>query len=557
MSHSIDTQRSDEYRESLLVPSDAVKKAWETFEHLAGAEQESARVLSAEVVKVVHDFGKDLVPSTYEAAHLAVMYDELTELDSVNGQAAFRALEQYPLKDPQSREYVRTLAADLYKVNDFLNHQWDNSVEVVSEQPEDSEPIERQYKNPWERRYKTIPLKNVLELVADVPDNIIQNPEGVNIESILIGAALAYQTLRNAGTVSEDRLLRTMYDVDSFYRPLQEIIGYDAFVMALKRESTLIRMSRNGGEYDGVTEEKLLIAREMLRKLPPAKKLPGIIDDLVSKLTLRETESKPVLQDTSGHGIQLGTGRVSELAFEDIEDTAPPSVYDAIRYVWRVKTDTETAKKITEETKVDVETGREYVEIAPVSDLVGITIIVPSTDSLSYTFRLAAGISIDSLQLQPTPSRSRDTAFHAKGEDIIDAVKIDVGDIGAALDEKPSKNGHKVAKITLQFALKGYDPIPVEVQFQRAEDRKAARVGSAAHMNKQDGYIIDAQDLRAMKPLNDLHKRRIKTNEAGLTERSVARAREFFGRRRSRKTAKDLGAAVGRSTFVADDELPS
>lgn len=567
MSQKVDTQQSDEYaRESPLVPSAAIEKTWETWgaiSQLSTSEKEKLQSSSADVIKSVYDFGKDLAPSTYEAAQLAPLMDELTSLDHARAESARQALQEYESKNPANSEYIRAFSSDIRKINFFLDHHWDIMAdETITDSGAEYAPMERQYNNPWARQIKTIALRDVLELVSDTPNDVVKNPAGVNIESILIGASLAYNTLRNAGSVSEDQLLRTIYDVDSFYRPLLEIIGYDGFVMALKRETILIRMSRNAGEYDGITEKNLKLARKMLSELPPAAKMPGIIDDLISKLTLKDVESVSVLHDTSGHGIQFGTGTISEDDMLDFEDTVTEPVFDVIRDVWRVKSDTEVARKIAkqiekdtenvkknaEEKKIQIDVNTIHVPVRPVYDMVGVTVIIPSLDSLAYLFTLAAGRTVDANPIQPIYTHDRPTtAFHAKGEDVIQAVNINFGDIsgGQQLDIKQSDNGHKVAKITLQFTPEGYDrPIPFEVQFQTKEQRIDARVGPAAHTFKQEGYKVpNIEDLKVLKSLSTLYKRRRRTAEGGPTELSLERAQALFPEKGiTQKIKRALGA---------------
>ncbi|MDB5166920.1 MAG: hypothetical protein JWN26_65 [Candidatus Saccharibacteria bacterium] len=540
MARPVDNPKSNERAGALsLKPSTSVEGTWEVFEKLSSVEQDGIRARATDIVKVVYDFGgfKELVPSAYEAVQLAPLMDELSGPDIALSSAAYSALQQYESNNPQDREYVRAFAADMVKINKFVDAHWEARETLEPEQPVGSEPTERLYQSPWERRYNNIPLKEVLELVSDTPDDIVQNPEGVNIESILIATASAYNTLRHADDVSEDRLLETMYAVESFYQPLLEIIGYDGFGMALKRESTLVRMSRNGGQYDEVTGEKLEVAREMLRALGPPNKFPNTVSEMMSHLFLTDSEGTSVLNDVSGHGIQFGSGLISEQSIDDLEDTLPTLDYNTMRYVWRVKTDTSMAKKI------DLENNTRG------SDLLGVTVIVPSTELLGYSFGLISGIIMGRLNqnMIPVNATGRDTPLHAKGAKMIDSVSRYAGDLGTKLDEKASINGHEVAKVTFLFTPEGSESaIPVEVQFQTREAREIARAGTAAHAFKEANYEVSAEDLRV---LGRLHKRRMKTNEPGLTPLSELAAKELF----KYKNRKAMGSA-GISKFFQSDQ---
>lgn len=559
-----DKKHSKEHsHKSPLEPSNSVKEAWGSWKantDLSVIEQERVESISSDVVKIVYDFGKDLSPRTYEAIHLASLIYESTSPDPKRRALALQALKEFVSNKPNKSEYVPPFTADIRKINSFLDHHWDHTSESMTYTENDDEPTERQYSNPWACSHEIIPLRDVLELVSEAPNDIVKNPGGVNIESILLGAGLAYETLRNAGRVSEDQLLRTVYDVDTFYRPLLEIIGYDGFVMALKREVILIRMSRNGGKYDGITQESLDLARDMLRKLPPAKKIPGVVDNVVSKLTLKDVDSESILRDTSGHGIQFGTGRVSERDMLDIEDSGSEPIFDAIRYIWRIKSDTEIARKIAKQIKQQKQAGLKDIVISPITDILGITVVVPSIDTLSDQFLLAVSRTTDAVSLQPTHTPGRPTAFHAKGEDVIASVDIDFGSVsnGEELDKKQSFNNHKVAKITLQLTPDGDEyPVPVEIQFQTKEHRIDARVGPAAHTFKLDGYnITDPDNLRVLKLLSLLYKRRRAIYKLAPTDISLARGQElFYGHVSPPDTTiinKDIGAA-GIRTFLRSD----
>ena len=542
MSSVLDRKQSNE-RKGLesLKPSAPVEGSWEVFEKLTGTEQTATRERAMDVVKVVYDFGgfKELVPSAYEAAQLLPLMEDLASPDNAVATAAYQALQQYESKNPQDRDYVRAMSTDIAKINEFVDAHWESKMTVEDEdgQPVDSEPTARQYQSPWVRRYKNIPLKEVLELVSDTPDEIVLNPEGVNIESILVATASAYNTLRHADDVSEDKLLKTMYAVESFYQPLLEIIGYDGFGMALKREATLIRMSRNAGQYDGVTAEKLEIARDMLRGLGDPNKLPNTVSEMMSHLFLTQSEGNTVLNDVSGLGIQFGTGSIAEQDIDELEDTVPTVDYNTVRYVWRVKTDTSMARKI------DLEKNTRG------ADLLGVTVIVPSPDELAYRYGLISGIIMARMNknIVPMNAPGRDTPLHAKGHKMIDRVSRYAGDLGASLDQKTSSNGHEVAKITFLFTPEGSDnAIPVEVQFQTTEAREVARAGTAAHAFKEANYVVSADDLKV---LSQLHKRRMKTNELGLTHLSEISAKEAF----KHKNRKALGGVGMRQFFMSDD----
>ena len=542
MSGYIDAQQPIESSPELpVIPSVAVENTWRTYAELMAQNQDEARSEAAEYIKTTYDFAgsKRLISSAYEAAHLVMLMEKSTGDNPVEAEAAKHALEQYESKNPLDRDYVRAVAADMVQINAVVDQHWDQRQELATDQPDGNDPTVRQYQSPWQRRYEKIPLRDVLELVSDTGDRFVKNPVGVNIESLLLAAATAYSTLRHSDNVSEDQLLETMYSIESFYQPVLEIIGYDAFSMALKREATLIRMSRNGGHYRSVNSEQLEVAREMIDQLPPPAKMPAVVADIMSKLLLREAESQSVLHDESNHGIQFGAGQIIEADIDDLEDTLSSSNEEPIRYVWRVKTDTSMARKVI------IETGERAV------DLLGVTVITPSAESLLDAFRVVSGMTLGALVpgIVPINSPGRDTPLHVKGSDtMIENIAIYSGDIGAYFDKKTSSNGHEVAKITLLFSHReAKAPIPVEIQFQTDRAREVARTGTAAHAFKDAGYVVSKEDLGI---ITSLHQRRMMTDQPGLTTLSEERAKAYFSHKPSKKTSQTMGAVVGRNFTV-------
>ena len=312
-----------------LKPSDSVKQTRLHYEVFLGrGEQNEIYEQSEELVKIVDDFGKGLVRGTIEAAQLAPIIKELLSPDVEKRNAAWLAINQHESNDPQVAEYVPTLAVDIGKrIPKFINKQRQKGNEADRDQF----------------------LQAVLELMSRNKTDLVKDPQGVNIESVLISAAMTSLILRNASednnSVPQDEVDRALYAAENFYQTLLEIIGYDGLVMLIKQQTDLVHFSMSDGEYDGITAEKLDLADKILDKLPPAKDMPKIIDQVVSKLTSnRDTASSSVLGNTSGHNIQVGSGRVYEEQDLDIDD-GTERTFDAVRYVWRVKSRTSLARK--------------------------------------------------------------------------------------------------------------------------------------------------------------------------------------------------------------------
>jgi hypothetical protein len=553
-----DIKRTNENSgEFSMKPSNAVNEAFLVYEAFGGAEIDTLRQQADETIRIVYDFGKELVEGTYETAFLSPIIQELNSPDKTKKDAAWIAINQYASDNPDNVEYVRAFAYDIgIKIPRLINSNYDARTEI--------EPGKLD---------TTPPLQDILVLMSPIKTRLVKNPQGANIESALITAAMAdtvlKRELKEPGSVSEDILLKTLFTVESILEPLMEIIGYDGLVMSLKEHVDLIHFKRSDDYYDGITAETLAFADKALARLPSAKDMAAVVDDLISQLTNQDTKSDSVLRNTSGHNQQVGVGEVidqyaddaieidDDIEIDDIEDIIPPNnKIPYVRYVWRVKSRASAAKKTKKKVR-DKEgdpiiggDGKPKMEVVPhISDLVGITVIVPSVDALAHYYLNASGIVKDfnPPQLELTTSRSKDTSFYAKGpkdDAMIKLIEADLGNLGARLDTRISDNGHKVIKITLQYTPAGYEyPIPFEIQFQTDEDRSASRTGPAAHANKSQKYATSSLINQIVKALGDLPKRRERTGTLGLTAQSIKDANEFFPRiEPNQKTQRALGA---------------
>ncbi|TAL14036.1 hypothetical protein EPN95_04400 [Patescibacteria group bacterium] len=540
----VDTERSSEDSNDILRPSASVEETFLIYKALSGidnAEYKKLREKSTRVTVIVDDFGKDLRHSSREAAQLALLSKELSSPDKKRKNASWLAINQYDSDDPEDILYVHALTSNIgIKIPGFLAKHYESK--AMDEL----------------KRFNPIDDLDILELMAREPSLLVKNPQGVNIESAFIDGCIVYDTLKQARlkprSVSGDELSRAIFAAEAFHQQLMYYMGYDGLVMAISEELDDIHFRQSDGfkkglaVYDGITQSRLDTIDWIEAKLPPAKDIPEILDSVASTLTGKDAESESVLRDGSGHNVQFGAGKVSEIyTQEEMEDTIPIPTHEPERYVWRKKGRYSAARKVTHE--IDVardEKGKPILDesgkpifadkVMPISDHFGETMIFPDTEALAYSFQNASGILQD---LAPsrfalTTSRHKDTAFHAKVDEedsAIRAIEIDLGNLGARLDKKISDNGHKVIKITLQHSpIDGKMPVPVEVQYQTEEDRANSRTGPATHANKGRGYKTSVQQARIIKELGDLPKRRAKTNEAGLTQQSIDDANELFPR---------------------------
>lgn len=503
-------------------PSSAqVVAAWERFDTLRDAKGdvtkeisiEKAQVRSHEIKDTIYDFAglKNLVSSVYEAAPLVELMEMLNSSDETQATDALDALRYYNSGNKQDSDYVRAVSADILKINAFIDKHF------REDKPD-----------------KQIPLKDVLELVSDDVTEDVEDPEGVNIESILIAAASAHNTLRNAADISETDVLRAAYAADNFYRPLLEIIGYEAFASELHNQAGLDRMVRQSEEPDVVTPQNLKDAQEIKQKAgldTPEK----VVKKVVERLFLRDVDASSVLHNASWHKVGFGAGYIYDPERSLELGGAEGSDDGSTRLVYRTKSDYSLAEKLQK--------GPDNQPL----DVLGITVILPTNDAVAEAMVRAYDSATDSRSMELTPSRrDRDSAVYLKGDEIIEIVgsklKDTFADIKLEIDDKRKDNGHHVAKLTMLYHDADLGTVtPVEIAFQTADDRDVSRAGNAAHAFKYNNYIVSPEDLRVIKRLHE--RRSIISDAPRLTKRSQLRARELFAIRPKRSIAEM--AAVG------------
>lgn len=577
MATLVERERSDEFRQLPPPPSESAEAAWNIFDALTGVEHENMRNEAREIVKIVFDFGgtkgpeadsgtkKGLHPNTYEAAYLMPIMKKLSSIDSVERDAAIQALGQYnsgKSKDPayiDGHKYIRRISGDIVEIDEFLKQQYEAREEIDQHKPGDTQVLERQYRNPYLKKYKKGPFEAAVELMADKPDDLVKDPKGVNIESVLLSGASAYYALRNSDDLAEDSALKTIYAAETFYQPALDILSFGALgSMAFPREVDLIRLSRNGGKYEKViagktielTDEKLAMAREVISQLPSPEKMPEIAAHLLYRLTNMHAEPVPVLNDTSGHGTVFMAGKLFVIPDKYAEETGITELdLDALDWRGREQTDVKFAGKITIKTELN-DDGKEETVITHGADLLAMTIISETEEEL-WTMYERVAVNADVLYERTTPihSRNKKTPLHVSGERLTQLAQRDSGVLGE-IDTTIKQSGYEAAKITMVYKPAGYDcEIPCEIAFQTVKGRFDARVGEASHAFQDDGYINTPHRIRVSK---DLHVRRNDIGKGITTPLSGLRADKLFQNFKPKKI-KRMGA-TGIRTFFQSDE---
>jgi hypothetical protein len=318
------------------------------------------------------------------------------------------------------------------------------------------------------------------------------------------------------------KLSKTVYEVEAFYAPVCEIIGYDALAMALRDYTMRIRVLQSEPvEITAANGTKaLLTGAERINKAEKAIETLGTHEDIQNTITdviqsiYGESINVASIENSTGHNIQYGVGTF------DVENDG---VTKNFKFRWRVKSIGSLATK--------------YEKYSSPLDLIGITII-PGEEPLEGQLledkqqeaEADVAVLFDTLitrttELEafvPTATPDRENPFFAEGsQNYIDIMDAAAGE--HEIQPQMRTNGFQVAKGTMLYHDRRDVYVPMEIQVQTLLDRRVARIGRASHpVYKVVGREVDVpEDL--LDDLLHLAQRKHSVNE-GPTLQSAQRA---------------------------------
>lgn len=506
------------------------------------------------VTALVYDIGRGkLDPAIFEITQIYGII-ELRDSDEYK-KPAYAALREYhkedesyieltPDSDPDAiseKVYAAGIVRDFRLIDNFIDEEREGFNHKTEYRP---------YQNLIDLSQPVFPMIQPNKLLQFVSENENEHPgcHGVQIEAILIKAAAAFDSFRSALYANDETTLQTaLYDIEAFYAPLCEIIGYDAFVMAMRNETYKLRMIRDGQVKQGLRpEQRIEKARSMLENYP-TERVKEIVGDVIHDYFLASPGTENLTEDavtnTSGHGIVLGTGTV--LTSPDLPD---------IDYLWRRKSEGSLAKKLEK-------SGN------PV-DIIGLTIITDSVEEsmqiFNYLMEKTESSSIESVS--PIASQERDTAYSAAGSlEFTKMVQNNLATKGPEVETRTRTNGYEAMKATVLHltTVEQSDgslrliQTPIEIMIMTKDAHHAARVKDAAHVKKYLGGAhvlgtdqkytdLENEDFDST-ALEEINERRRSTEKLGLTKQGLARSLEEL-RATSRIRPIQVGqAAAARS----------
>lgn len=337
----------------------------------------------------------------------------------------------------------------------------------------------------WKQPMKMLDVSSLIEIAGKI-----------NLETILIEASHTLAQLHSTPYKSPETY-EAAYRSEAFLAPLCEVIGFDGLAMALRSTVACIELRNTGkGEYVDLAEQ--LLSKHQEGRSENGEHCHDQLQQDVQSIMRRvvgENSHELVIGSESSHGVVFGDGECH-------------SGHRELRLVWRLKSVGSLARKLAREASekqnkhteipssevLDDQCG--YVE-APL-DIVGVTLIAHNRGDLIATYadifrRMLPLLEREDLSnegvgsIQPYPSPSRKCSFHIEGDaQFISAIKQTMDEqfpdrlnkISFRLDDK---KGFRVAKMTgFYTSIDGV--VPFEVQLLTEEDRRTARVGTAAHI---------------------------------------------------------------------------
>lgn len=329
------------------------------------------------------------------------------------------------------------------------------------------------------------------------PEEMYNLLGNVNLESVLIKSAEMLDNL-NYPAPKDRSILQDIFEAESFYAPLEELLGHKGFSMALRSRAAILRLEKSN-QADYISQ-----AQNILETIGDRDAIKEIISNVFARVLPGESIEFHSINDTSEHRMVYGESllHLPEIPCGDI--TAK----------WRAKSLGSLALKLE---KFDGELP---------ADVIGINLVTDDLDSASTVFgRLIRAIKMNgNVREKPAPSRIESYSIQG-GSDYIEQMKTGVLLEGVGqeeLDCVPKSNGHQVSKATFEYTLVSGVPVNIEIMVQTRSDYLVSERGEAAHINyKADSPVEQAHLLQA------IHARKKLIGTQRLNGQSLQRGEDF------------------------------
>ena len=530
--------------EKEIIPAEEVfhescRKVLDSYISCTEGEREDFKEHAYRVHKIVKAYtGDDLPP---EAASLSLIHDvadrmfnkKSTKYNDTWARNATDALYEFMDDENISHDqlkYSACLLADMAKIEQSAAHHRKLMAEIAKE--ESNEDYQEIYSLVAERSMDEVSPEQwvIAQPLLDF-NHMGMEMDKVNIESFIIKGAEIMDNLQHPSSKRESAVLQDVLEAESFYAPILEAMGYEAFAAELRSAAKIRRLIGQNREelIESAKETQDRVLQVGVDKI--ADKIFGVNDGTIN-YAIRKNE------DSGEYYTHMG------------EFAADTKYGNMVAGNWRIKTVGSLADKLK---------GGDGI-----MDIVGMMVISRDRETTACDF---AHFIADRLkEFRPVCARSKNRPVYIQGtKEYVDAVEHNLRELGVGsdeylvkidTDEKREQRGYSIYEISkVTFAVDVDDvEVPVEIQFITKDERRRARTGEVSHIAykylQSQGFGKDNleeetthQRVERMKivslakeVLGDLHKRRYDminskiTGKLGINPKSLSSEDKFIER---------------------------
>ena len=530
--------------EKEIIPAEEVfhescRKVLDGYISCTEGEREDFKDHAYRVYKIVKAYTSDDLPP--EAASLSLIHDvadrmfnkKSTKYNDTWARNATDALYEFMDDENISHDqlkYSACLLADMVEIEQNAAHHRKLMAKIAEEESNDD--YREAYSLVAERYMgKVSPDQwRVAQPLLDL-DHMRMGMDKVNIEAFIIKGAEIMDNLQYPSSKRESAVLQDVLEAESFYAPILEAMGYEAFAAELRSVAKVRRLIGQGKEdlIKSAKETQDRILQVGMDKI--ADKIFGVNDGTIN-YAIRKDE------DSGEYSTHMG------------EFAADTKYGNMVAGNWRIKTVGSLADKLK---------GGDGI-----MDIVGMMVISRDRETTACDF---AHFIADRLkEFRPVCARSKNRPVYIQGtKEYVDAVEQNLRELGVGsdeylvkidTDEKREQRGYSIYEISkVTFAVDIDDvEVPVEIQFITKDERRRARTGEVSHIAykylQSQGFGKDnlekettRQRVERMKivslakeVLGDLHKRRYDminskiTGKLGINPKSLSSEDKFIER---------------------------
>lgn len=528
--------------EKEIIPAEEVfhescRKVLDSYISCTEGEREDFKDHAHRVYKIVKAYTSDDLPP--EAASLSLIHDvadrmfnkESTKYNDAWARNAADALYEFMDDENISHDqlkYSACLLADMAKIEQSAAHHRKLMAEIAKE--ESNEDYQEIYSLVAERSMDEVSPEQwvIAQPLLDF-NHMGMEMDKVNIESFIIKGAEIMDNLQHPSSKRESAALQDVLEAESFYAPILEAMGYEAFAAELRSAAKIRRLIGQNREelIESAKETQDRVLQVGVDKI--ADKIFGVNDGTIN-YAIRKNE------DSGEYSTHMG------------EFAADTKYGNIVAGNWRIKTVGSLADKLK---------GGDGI-----MDIVGMMVI--SKDRETTTRDFAHFIADRLKEFRPVCARGKNRPIYIQGtKEYVDVVEKNLHKLGVGSDkylvkidtnEKCEKRGYsiyEVSKVTFAVDINDIE-IPVEIQFLTKDERRSSRVEEKSHLIykylQSLGFgkdYLEKETARqrydrmtiinlAKKVLGDLHKRRYdmidskNTGNLGLNPKSLSNEDEFI-----------------------------